>query len=61
MRKVSQVSTVEDIENILIEIKQNGGSIVNKPIQTPDGKYKVAYTHDPEGVLIEVVQQEKHL
>jgi len=29
---------------------------VNKPIASPDGKVRVAYCHDPEGVLMEMVE-----
>jgi catechol 2,3-dioxygenase-like lactoylglutathione lyase family enzyme len=47
---------VENIENFCKVIKKNGGSIVNFPALTLDKKVKVAYCHDLEGVLIEVVE-----
>jgi catechol 2,3-dioxygenase-like lactoylglutathione lyase family enzyme len=47
---------VENIEKFCKVIKKNGGSIVNFPALTSDKKVKVAYCHDLEGVLIEVVE-----
>jgi len=37
-------------------IKKIGGNIVNKPSLSFDGKALVAYCHDLEGVLLEIVE-----
>lgn len=49
--------TVYDIDKTLNYIKQNGGSVVNPPETSPHGKVRVAYCHDPEGILLEVVEE----
>lgn len=49
--------TVNDIERAREEIVKAGGSIGNPPATTSNGKVKVAYCHDPEGVLIELVEE----
>ena len=38
------------------KIKKIGGSMVNSPALTNDKKVKVAYCHDNEGNLIEIVE-----
>lgn len=49
--------TVKNIDDVIEYIQDNGGSIVNLP-ETPSGdKVRVAYCHDTEGVLIEVVEE----
>jgi catechol 2,3-dioxygenase-like lactoylglutathione lyase family enzyme len=48
--------TVESIEKTCKLINQMGGSIVNPPALSNDSKVKVAYCHDLEGVLIEIVE-----
>ena len=49
--------TVDDINNLCEKIVDGGGSISNYPVVSPNGKVKVAYCHDPEGVLIELVEE----
>jgi catechol 2,3-dioxygenase-like lactoylglutathione lyase family enzyme len=48
--------SVEDIYKTCEKIKQMGGSIVNPPALSQDKKVKVAYCHDVEGVLMEIVE-----
>ena len=48
--------TVENIDDCLKYIRNNGGSIENKPISPPQGAMLVAYCHDIEGNLIEIVE-----
>ncbi|GAA0366723.1 hypothetical protein GCM10009092_33840 [Bowmanella denitrificans] len=48
--------SVADIVLACQKIIEAGGSCVNPPAISPNGKAKVAYCHDPEGVLMEVVQ-----
>jgi len=47
---------VENIEKTCELINKLGGSIVNPPALTNNNKVKVAYCHDLEGVLIEIVE-----
>ncbi len=49
--------TVKDINEVCRLIEKNGGSMVNQPAVSPNGKVKVAYSHDPEGVLMEIVEE----
>jgi len=48
--------TVLDIDRVCEHVAEAGGSIVNQPAMSSDGKVKVAYCHDPEGVLMELVE-----
>ena len=47
---------VNNIEQTCELIKKLGGDIVNPPALTDDKKVKVAYCHDIEGVLMEIVE-----
>jgi catechol 2,3-dioxygenase-like lactoylglutathione lyase family enzyme len=49
--------TVDNIDQTCEEIVSLGGSVVNAPMQAPSGLVKVAYCHDTDGILIEVVQE----
>jgi catechol 2,3-dioxygenase-like lactoylglutathione lyase family enzyme len=49
--------TVDEIEKACELICENGGKITNSPAISPNGKVKVVYCHDPEGVLLELVQE----
>lgn len=51
--------TVENIEKICAQIQQLGGSIVNAPTLAPNGLVKVVYCHDPDGILMEIVEEIK--
>ena len=48
--------TVKNIESTCEHILKKGGSLVNDPAISPNGNVKVAYCHDPEGVLMEIVE-----
>ena len=48
--------TVDNIDKVSALVVQNGGTITNQPALSPNGKVKVVYCHDPEGVLIEMVE-----
>jgi catechol 2,3-dioxygenase-like lactoylglutathione lyase family enzyme len=47
---------VDDIKKTCEIIKKMGGSVVNTPAITNNKKVKVAYCHDLEGVLMELVE-----
>ena len=49
--------TVGSIDETLECVQYQGGSLVNPPSTAPNGKVRVAYCHDPEGNLIEFVEE----
>ena len=49
--------TVNSIDEFCVLIQNLGGSVVNSPRKSHDGKVSVAYCHDNEGILLEVVQE----
>ena len=49
--------TVDDIVRTCGEIVRLGGTVVNPPAIAPGGLVRVAYCHDPDGVLMEVVEE----
>ena len=49
--------TVEDAEEMALKIVQFGGSLVNAPALSANGLVKVMYCHDPDGILIEMVEE----
>jgi len=49
--------TVDDIKATCSKIENIGGSVVNPEAISQNGKVKVAYCHDPEGVLLEIVEE----
>ena len=49
--------TVGSIDEMLECVQNQGGSIVNPPSTAPNGKVRVAYCHDPEVNLIELVEE----
>lgn len=49
--------TVESAQEMCDKIVSLGGKMINPPAPSPNGKVKVAYCHDPEGVLMEIVEE----
>ena len=49
--------TVDDLHKTLIEIEEMGGNFNHPGEISPNGKVKVAYCHDPEGNLLELVEE----
>tara|TARA_B100000963_G_C22631025_1_gene674942 strand:- start:465 stop:911 length:447 start_codon:yes stop_codon:yes gene_type:complete len=49
--------TVDDLRKTLIEIEEMGGNFNHPGEVSPNGKVKVAYCHDPEGNLLELVEE----
>jgi len=49
--------TVDDISAVCRHITESGGKVKREPAVSPDGNVRVAYCHDPEGVLIEIVEE----
>ena len=48
--------SVDNIDRICKKIEQLCGFVINPPALTNDKKIKVAYCHDLEGVLMEIVE-----
>ena len=48
--------SVKGINTICEKIKKIGGSMINPPVLTNDKKVRVAYCHDNEGNLMEIVE-----
>lgn len=49
--------TVYDLEATCALVVLLGGSTVNQPAEAPGGKVRVAYCHDPDGILMELVEE----
>ena len=49
--------TVDDLAQACQAIKRLGGSVVNPPAAAPNGKVRVAYCHDLDGILMELVEE----
>lgn len=51
--------TVDDTKSACDKIRKAGGTVASLPATAPNGKAKVVYCHDPEGVLMEIVEELK--
>ncbi len=49
--------TVSDVAKACEQIVRLGGSVVNAPALAPNGHARVAYCHDLDGILLEVVEE----
>jgi len=49
--------TVDDVDKACEIVEKAGGKITNSPTISPNGRVKVVYGHDPEGILIEMVEE----
>ena len=49
--------TIDDLVATCALIARLGGSMVNPPAEAPDGRMRVAYCHDPDGILMELVEE----
>jgi len=51
--------TVRDIEDMYRTLKGLGFDCNNPPETSPDGLVKVMYCHDPDGIIVELVEELK--
>ena len=49
--------TVADVETACACVKELGGTVTNSPALSSDERARVAYGHDVDGVLIELVEE----
>ena len=49
--------TVDDLAHTCQLVDRLGGSVVNPPTTAPNGKVRVAYCHDLDGILMELVEE----
>jgi catechol 2,3-dioxygenase-like lactoylglutathione lyase family enzyme len=49
--------TVHDIEDLYRTLCASGFHCNNPPEQSPDGCVKVMYCHDPDGIIVELVEE----
>ncbi|TGL49708.1 glyoxalase [Leptospira kemamanensis] len=49
--------TVDNIEETCKQIIDMGGNLVNHPAISPSGNVKVAYCHDIDGIILELVEE----
>ena len=49
--------TVKNIQETSSKIKKLGGSIVNPPALSDNGRFLVMYCHDIDGILMEIVEE----
>jgi len=48
--------TVDDLDQLVMKLAQEGVSFPGPPQHSPDGYVKVVYAQGPEGVLLELVE-----
>ena len=49
--------TVRDATALCRKLRRLGYAVNDLPKLSPDGKAKVAYVHDPDGTIVEIVQE----
>lgn len=49
--------TVDDIDYVFDELKKRGLGYKSEPLISTDGRVRVMYAHDPDGIIIEIVQE----
>ena len=59
-RGISHVAfTVADVEASFLVLRDAGCDLLSDPITSPDGKARLFFARDPEGNLLEIVQELK--
>lgn len=49
--------TVRDVDALCREFRRRGLKVNADPVVSPDGGAKVAYAHDPDGAIVEIVEE----
>lgn len=48
--------TVDNLSQLYDELIKNGYKCNSKPLLSPDAKVKILYCHDPDGVILELIE-----
>jgi len=48
--------TVDDLSQLYDKLIKNGYTCNSKPLLSPDGKAKILYCHDPDGTILELIE-----
>ena len=48
--------TVDDLSSLYDKLVKNGYVCNSEPLLSPDGKVKILYCHDPDGVILELIE-----
>ena len=48
--------TVDDLSELYDRLVKNGYTCNSEPLLSPDGKVKILYCHDPDGVILELIE-----
>ena len=49
--------TVDNLEKVYSKLRDKGIHCNSEPLISPDGKAKVLYCHDPDGIILELVEE----
>lgn len=49
--------TVTNLDALYEKLTNNGYSCISPPLDSPDGKVKVLFAYDPDGILLELVEE----
>lgn len=49
--------TVSDLRSLYNNLVGSGYKCISEPLHSPDGKVKVLFAYDPDGILIELVEE----
>ncbi|MBI2065434.1 MAG: aminotransferase class III-fold pyridoxal phosphate-dependent enzyme [Candidatus Yanofskybacteria bacterium] len=49
--------TVSDLQALHDHLTRNGYQCLSEPLHSPDGKVKVLFAYDPDGILLELVEE----
>lgn len=48
--------TVDNLSQLYDKLIKNGYKCNSEPLCSPDGKVKILYCHDPDGVILEIIE-----
>lgn len=49
--------TVDDLEKVYRKLREHGVHCNSEPLRSPDGRVKVLYCHDFDGIILELVEE----
>lgn len=48
--------TVKDLNKLYKKLQKNKYHCISKPLLAPNGKVKILYCHDPDGIILELIE-----